>query len=102
MEASATPRALSIVGGGAIRPSLGVVGPARAGGPSRPPPARPSGRAILGWRVGPSARAVVLARAHRLVTGQYRAQRVDRDLAELLGDREQVVHARRLTSLAPL
>ena len=61
-----------------------------SGGPPRwradpRPPARPPGRATLGWRVGPSA-GVVLCRAHRLVEGEHGAQLVDGGVAELGGD----------------
>ena len=40
--------------------------------------------------------------AHRLVAGEHGAQRVDGGVAELGGDGEQVVHARRLAGLAAL
>ena len=40
--------------------------------------------------------------AHRLVAGEYGAERVDGGVAELCGDGEQVVRARRLSGLAAL
>ena len=45
---------------------------------------------------------VVAGCAHRLVAGEHGPERVDGDVAELGGDGEQVVRARRLSGLAAL
>jgi hypothetical protein len=44
----------------------------------------------------------IFGRAHRLVAGEQRAQRVDGDVAELGRDRDEVVRACRLSRLAAL
>jgi hypothetical protein len=68
-----------------------------------PIPAHPHARqrAILGWRVGASA-AGVLGLAHRLVEDEHGAQLIDRGVAELRGDRDELVRARRAATLGAL
>src|SRR5215213_9669326 len=72
-------------------------------------PSVPAGWSVRAWEISwvavvgvAGSRRVVFGRAHRLVAGEHGPERVDRGVAELRRDGEQVMRARRWSGLTAL